>query len=64
MPGIIVKTKSGKVGRTNNGDSPVRVTIGTEVIGFQVIDKVKVYIDDGSQIISDPKHLQPIGYWD
>lgn len=64
MPGIIVKTKSGKVGRTTNGDSPVFVTVGTPIIGQQIIHKVKIYLDDGSKIIADPKNLQTIGFWD
>jgi hypothetical protein len=51
MAGKVVKTKSGLQGRTKNGDQPVN-------------GKIKVYLDNGTQTLCDPKTLTPIGFWD
>ena len=51
MPGKIVKTKTGHVGRTRNGDKPVN-------------GKVVVHLDDGKKILCNAKDLIMKGYWD
>lgn len=51
MPGKVVKTKSGQTGKTKNGDQAIN-------------GKIKVYLDNGTHMLCDPKTLTPIGFWD
>ncbi len=51
MAGKVVKTKSGKQGRTKNGDKTVK-------------GKIKVYLDDGKLLLCSPENLTPLGFWD
>lgn len=67
MAGKIVKTKSGKVGKTKDQDQPVFVeatvtdhpylkTTGTY--------KIPVYFEDNTKMLCDPAKLKRLGYWD
>jgi hypothetical protein len=68
MAGKIVKTKSGKIGQTKNGDEPIYCQVIDNSNPFMLrtieVKKIKVYFDDGTRMICEPKNLELIGFWD
>lgn len=56
MAGKIVKTKSGKIGKTKNEDKIINASSENP--------KVLVYLEDGTKIVASQYNLEFIGYWD
>ena len=56
MAGKLVKTKSGKTGKTKEEDK-----IG---VGSDSLPRILVYLDDGTKIAVRPENLELLGFWD
>lgn len=66
MAGRIVKTASGRVGRTDYSDEPIMVEVA-EIENpneKHLVRKFLVRLDDGTNLICTPGKLEYIGYWD
>lgn len=68
MAGKIVKTKSGKIGKTQNEDPPyLQEVFDNSIVHMEKVAKIwkiKVFLDDGTKMICSLNSLEVIGYWD